>query len=228
VVLAGFHGLSCSIIAGVNTPGVKGSMPHPRTAKSNVLFVFLATVAFLISGLVMASPNPGTQQEHLISPPPQEGHLIPPRPCQQCGTGLEVLSSTRGVDFRTYLNTVYFSIRHNFFAKIPESAAGGEKGVVVVRFQIQKDGTLPDKSLTIVSSSGKKDMDAAALSVIRTAAPFDSLPEGYAATTLDLQFSFYYNSEPPREPAQKPKVVPVGTGSQSSDHSPVVEIHLDG
>jgi hypothetical protein len=51
-------------------------------------------------------------------------------------------------------------------------------------------------------------MDEAALSVIRTAAPFPRLPEGYAATTLDLQFSFYYNSEP-QEPAQKPKVVPV-------------------
>jgi hypothetical protein len=54
------------------------------------------------------------------------------------------------------------------------------------------------------------------------------LIRGYAATTLDLQFSFYYNSEPPREPAQKPKVVPVVTGSQSSDHNPVVEFHLDG
>ena len=30
--------------------------------------------------------------------------------------------------------------------------------------QIQKDGTLPDKSATILSTSGKKDMDAAALS----------------------------------------------------------------
>jgi hypothetical protein len=56
-------------------------------------------------------------------------------------------------------------------------------------------------------------MDAAALSVIRTAAPFAFLPEGYAATTLDLQFSFYYNSELPREPAQQPKVVPVGTAA---------------
>jgi TonB family protein len=197
---------------GVNAPGVEISMPHPRTAKSNVLFVILATVAFLISGLVMASPNPGTQQEHLISPPPQEGHLIPPRTSQQHATGLEVLSSTEGIDFRTYLDSLSFSIRRNFLAKIPESAAGGEKGIVVVRFQIQKDGTLPEKSATILSSSGKKDMDAAALSAIRTAAPFARLPEGYAATTLDLQFSFFYNSEP-QLPAQKPKVVPVGTGT---------------
>ena len=185
-------------------------MPLPRNARSNVIFVILATVALLISGIVMASPHPGTQQEHLISPPPQEGHLIPPRtPQPRLGTTLQVLSSTEGVDFRTYLDSLYFSIRRNFLAKIPESAAGGEKGVVVVRFQIQKDGTLPDKSLTIVSSSEKKDMDAAALSAIRTAAPFARLPEGYAATTLDLQFSFFYNTE--LQPAQKPKVVPVST-----------------
>jgi TonB family protein len=92
----------------------------------------------------------------------------------------------------------------------------------VVRFQIQKDGTLPDKSATIVSSSGKQDMDAVALSAILTAAPFARLPEGYAATTLDLQFSFYYNSDP-REPAQKPKVVPVGTAANHSRESFKIE-----
>jgi len=197
-------------------------MPHPRTANSNVLFVILATVAFLISEVVMASPNPGTQQEHLISPPSQEGHLIPPRKSQAYGIGLQVLSSTEGVDFRTYLDSLYFSIRRNFPANIPASAAGGEKGIVMIRFQIQKDGTLADKSATILSSSGKKDMDAAALGAIRTAAPFARLPEGYAATTLDLQFSFYYNSEP-QEPAQKPKVVPVGTAANHIRESITIE-----
>ena len=171
----------------------------------------------------MASPNPASQQEHLISPPPQEGHLIPPRTSYPRGTFLQVLSPTEGIDFRTYLDSLYFSIRRHFLATIPESAARGEKGIVVVRFQIQNDGTLPDKSATIVSSSGKKDMDAVALSAIRTAAPFARLPEGYAATTLDLQFSFYYNSEAPREPAQKPKVVPVGTAANHFRESITIE-----
>jgi hypothetical protein len=65
-------------------------------------------------------------------------------------------------------------------------------------------------------------MDAAALSAIRTAAPFALLPEGYAPTTLDLQFSFYYNSEP-QEPAQKPKVVPVGTAANHIRESITIE-----
>jgi len=58
-------------------------------------------------------------------------------------------------------------------------------------------------------------MDAVAPSAIRTAAPSAPLTEGYATTTLDLQFSFYNNSEP-QEPPQKPKVVPVGTAQAPS------------
>jgi len=53
-------------------------------------------------------------------------------------------------------------------------------------------------------------MDAAAQSVIRSAAPFGRLPVAYLGSNLDLLFSFFYNSEA-QEAAQKPKFVPVGT-----------------
>jgi outer membrane biosynthesis protein TonB len=76
---------------------------------------------------------------------------------------------------------------------------------VVVRLHIQKDGTLPDKFVTIVSSSGKKDMVAAALSAIRSAAPFGRLPEAFLVPNLDLMFTFYFKST---APAQKPTIVP--------------------
>jgi TonB family protein len=170
-------------------------MPHLRPARTNV-FVFLASVAFLISGIVKALPNPGTQQ----------GHLIPPQPAQEYPVIVEVLSSLpEGVVFEPYLNKVYLSIKHNLYANLPESAASGEHGVVVVRLHIQKDGTLPDKFVTIVSSSGKKDMVAAALSAIRSAAPFGRLPEAFLVPNLDLMFTFYFKSSPP---AQKPTIVP--------------------
>jgi hypothetical protein len=51
---------------------VEGSVPHPRNAKSIVLFVFLTSAAVLISGIVTASPNPSKQQGHLI--PEQPSH----------------------------------------------------------------------------------------------------------------------------------------------------------
>jgi len=76
---------------------------------------------------------------------------------------------------------------------------------VLILVHIQKDGSLPDKAVRIVSSSGKNDIDAAAQSVIRTAAPFGCLPVAYLGSNLDLLFTFSYNSIP-QEPAQKPKV----------------------
>jgi TonB family protein len=185
------------MIAGVNKLGVEVSMPHPRSA-THKAFVFLALAAFLISGIAKASPNPSQQQ----------GHLIPSDPARLYPVTVEVLSALpEGVNFEPYVNKLYYSIKHNLFVNLPESAASGEHGVVVVRLHIQKDGSLPDKFITIVSSSGKKDMDGAALSAIRTAAPFERLPEAFLVPNLDLMFTFYFRSTPP---PPKPKIVPVG------------------
>jgi TonB family protein len=194
----------------VNAPGVEVSMPHPRTAKSNVLFVTIATVAFMISGLVMASPNPSAQEGNFVSLP-QEGHVIPAPRGQGHPIRLEVLSSVPDkVNLDPYLRRVYVSIQRNLLARLPESALNGEKGVVVVRVHIEKDGSLPEGAVRIVTSCGNEDMDAAAKSAIRTAAPFGRFPEAYVSSNLDLLFTFGFA---PQAPAQKPKVVPVGTAA---------------
>jgi len=217
------------MIAGIETPGVEVSMPHPRTLKFDALSVFLMLVVFLVPGIVTASRNPSNQQ----------GHLIPAQRSHAETIGFKVLSSTGGIDFKPYLTTTLFNpIVRSFHANIPRSAAAGEKEVVVVQFRIQKDGSLADKSVTIVSSSGAKEFDAAALSAIRTAAPFGRLPEGYSGTYLDLQISFYYNKTPSApEPEQKPKVVPIVTALSHTGKSAslvnratiisTVELHLD-
>ena len=174
-------------------------MARPRTTVRNGLVVLLTGMAFLIPAIVTASPKPGAQQ----------GHLIPPLSTQLFR--VQVLSALpEGVDFDPYLRNLSASIGRNLLASSPKSAANGEKGVVVVRVQIQNDGSLPDKAVRIVSSSGKNDMDAAAQSVIRSAAPFARLPVAYLGSNLDLLFTFSYNSNA-QEPAQKPKFVPVGT-----------------
>jgi periplasmic protein TonB len=176
-------------------------MPHPRTVRCDALFAFFAIVAFLVPGIVTASPNPSTQQQ---------GHMIPAQPSHEETIGFKVLSSTGGIDFNPYLTTLFKSIVRSFHAKIPKSVAAGEREAVVVQVRIQKDGLLADKFVTIVSSSGEKEFDAAALSAIRTAAPFARLPEGYPSPYIDLQISFYYYNPPPA-PEQKPKVVPIVT-----------------
>jgi TonB family protein len=169
-------------------------MPLLPTATRNVPFIFLTAVVLLMSGSATYS---------------QQGHLIPSLPERQYPIKLEVLSPLPdGVNLNPYLDHLYLNIQRNLLARLAESALNGEKGVVVVRVHIEKDGSLPEGAVRIVSSCGEEDMDAAAKSAIRTAAPFGRLPEAYVGSNLDLLFTFGFA---PQEPAHKPKVVPVGT-----------------
>src|SRR5260370_33306472 len=157
-------------------------MAHPRTPNSNALFVFLAVVAFLISGIVTASPKPFAQQ----------GHLIPPLSTQLFR--VQVLSALpEGVDFEPYWRNLDASIGRNLLASVPKSAAKGEKGVVGVRVQIQNVGTLADKTERIVSITGKNDMDAGARIEIRPAAQFGRLPDADVRAKPDFRVTLCYD-----------------------------------
>ena len=51
---------------------------------------------------------------------------------------------------------------------------------------IAKDGKLI--SAVVSMSSGKKGWDSAALATVKSAAPFDPLPESYGASTIEVHF----------------------------------------
>ena len=60
--------------------------------------------------------------------------------------------------------------------------------------QDSKDGMLRDNSVRMEFGSGKRQLDEAAVSAIRTAAPFGRLPKPYPGSSLDLRFtSFHFN-----------------------------------
>jgi TonB family protein len=184
----------------IEIPDVEVSMPHFLPAKSRMRFPALTLSALLISGIVAYSPSASAQQ----------GHLIPSQPSRHSPVGFKILSATDGVDWLPYLSGLAGPLGLKFHAKIPAAAAHGGKGIVAVRVRIHKDGTVPDDCVAIASSSGNEDMDAAALSATRAAAPFARLPEGYRGTYLDLQLRFYYHRRPP-EPEPEPKIVPLKT-----------------
>ncbi len=56
----------------------------------------------------------------------------------------------------------------------------------VVQAVITKDGALATTEIS--TSSGKKGWDAAALKAVKSAAPFDPLPAGYAYPTVQVHF----------------------------------------
>jgi TonB family protein len=107
--------------------------------------------------------------------------------------GPVILTDTQGVDFGPYLSRILFTVRRNWYAVIPESARLGQKGKVVIRFHILRDGSVPPPEPLLFSSSGADPLDRAALSAIHASSPFPPLPEAFAGPYILLQFTFLYN-----------------------------------
>jgi TonB family protein len=159
-----------------------------------VLNVFFLQV--LISNTITAAPHQTAKGQ---SDPPNS---------KQFGLGIEIVTPREGVSFEPYLKEVYASIRQNWIKKIPQSAGKGEKGVVVVTVVISKDGAVPKQFPKIVRSSGQKDLDEAALTAVRSAAPFGHLPEAFAGPSVELQLVFWYNLPQPLSPSSISPVLP--------------------
>ena len=107
--------------------------------------------------------------------------------------GLEMLTPDQGVDFNTYLQRVYFTVKRNWFAVMPTSVELGERGVVVLTFRIMRDGSVPNPEPIIQRNSGKEPLDRAAFSSVRASSPFESLPPQFNGPYIELRYTYLYN-----------------------------------
>jgi TonB C terminal len=107
--------------------------------------------------------------------------------------GLEMLTPTQGVDFNTYLQRVYFTVKRNWFAVMPTSVELGERGIVVLTFRIMRDGSVPSAEPIIQRNSGKEPLDRAAYSSVRASNPFESLPPQFTGPYIELRYTYLYN-----------------------------------
>jgi TonB family protein len=103
-----------------------------------------------------------------------------------------ILSDTLGVDFGSWLRLVYYRVRDNWYAVIPELIRSGTKGKVVIVFDIHSNGRI--ENLQVVRSSGLSPYDRAAVSSLKLSEPFPSFPHAFKGEMLTLQFSYLYNS----------------------------------
>ncbi len=117
------------------------------------------------------------------------------------GGGLQMLTPTEGVDFSSYLARVLARVKQNWYAVIPESALMGERGRVVLEFNINRDGSVPEEQPELVSTSEKQELDRAAISSIRASNPFEPLPVAFSGPYIRLRFIYLYNI-PLREEGQ--------------------------
>ena len=102
-----------------------------------------------------------------------------------------ILSDTLGVDFGSWLRLVYYRVRDNWYAVIPELIRSGTKGKVVIIFDIHSNGRIDN--LQVVKSSGLSPYDRAAVSSLKLSEPFPGFPHAFKGESITLQFSYLYN-----------------------------------
>lgn len=102
-----------------------------------------------------------------------------------------ILSDTRGVDFGPWLRLIYFRVRDNWYAVIPEVIRSGMKGRVVIIFDVQQNGKI--ENLEVARSSGLSSYDRAAISSLKLSEPLPAFPNGFSGDHISLQFTYLYN-----------------------------------
>lgn len=107
--------------------------------------------------------------------------------------GVSMLTPTEGVDFDSYLRRLVDSVRRNWYAIMPESALMGDKGIVVLTFHVNRDGSVSGVEPVLERTSGKQPLDAAAMSSIRASSPFEPLPQQFKGPNIELRFIYFYN-----------------------------------
>ena len=110
--------------------------------------------------------------------------------------GMSILSDTEGVDFTSYMNRLHDIVMRNWTAVLPESYYMGDKGIVVITFTIDRNGTIHINEPILERTSGKEALDRAVLAAIRTSVPFEPLPAQYKKPGLELRAVFFYNIPP--------------------------------
>jgi len=107
--------------------------------------------------------------------------------------GLQMLTPDQGVDFSSYLQRVHDVIERNWFAVMPPSVELGDRGIVVLTFKINRDGSVSAEDPDIEQHSGKEPLDRAAFSSIRASNPFDRLPSQFSGPFIELRCTYLYN-----------------------------------
>jgi outer membrane biosynthesis protein TonB len=125
---------------------------------------------------------------------------MPGGPGQEGGPGpgylsgsIQILTPTDGVDFTSYIARLLAIVKRNWYAVMPESARLGDRGRVMLRFRIMRNGDLPGGNPILEITSGKRPLDRAAEAAITASNPFDPLPGAYTRPYIELRFVFLYN-----------------------------------
>ncbi|HEY5759218.1 MAG TPA: TonB family protein [Steroidobacter sp.] len=100
----------------------------------------------------------------------------------------EIVPNTRESKLAPYLNAWRTKVERLGTLNFPQYARGDQTGNPVLEVSLKADGTLGDA--LIRRSSGNKEMDQAALSILRLASPFDPFPSELRKQYQELRFAY--------------------------------------
>ena len=188
------------------TPQLESVEPQPQAPRETPRQQAQKSSPEAPNGLILPRVSPGKALEESLrgaikggsSPGGEFGGPAPSSPSGGGGQGylggaLQMLTPSEGVDFTNYLARVLASVKRNWYSVIPESARLGDKGRVMLRFRILRDGNVPFPEPILEMTSNKEPLDRAALSSIRASSPFEPLPPAFSGPFIELRFIFLYN-----------------------------------
>lgn len=97
------------------------------------------------------------------------------------------LSDVDGVDFNSYMSTMYSSIKKNWH---PTENSGS--GKVVISYKIKRDGTIIEPKIV---SSTNTELNKFAVEAIEKSSPLQPLPKRCKRDLIEVSFTFNYNLE---------------------------------
>lgn len=112
--------------------------------------------------------------------------------------GVEVLSDTQGVDFRSWLQRWHHETENTWDPLIPDEVNPPilKSGMVVIRFKVLPNGRLMEPDGVILEGrSGDTALDRAAWGAL-TGSNYPPLPKDFHGPYLELRAYFLYNMQP--------------------------------
>lgn len=116
------------------------------------------------------------------------------------GGGSMQIESKSNVDWGPWAQRVQRVVKENWYSVMPVAARVGMKGIVVVRFRVQRDGSITD--FEMLESAGVPPLDKAvddALTVMSTPLPPPPIPEDSDEEWIRITYTFIYNLDDERE-----------------------------
>jgi TonB family protein len=102
---------------------------------------------------------------------------------------------TQWYDWGEYAQSMVSKIRVHWYQNMPQIIRTGVKGVVTIRFTIQRDGRITN--IEQLESSGVPPYDFAARKAIELSSPLKALPKDFPNDSERVTCMFYYNQSVP-------------------------------